>query len=228
MKNLTHKITLASLASLVLAFPLSALAAEGPYLGFELGGNWTRQQHLTQNGFNFVNIDTKQPLDSGLLWGVKGGWSFANGLRPELEYSERSNELKSFNARLFDGGGNLEGHGKENAESTFANLWYDFQPVAALGNLRPYFGGGIGRTRIRVRNLEAGGVPFGSSSASVNAWQLGAGVAYDIKPNWVMSLDLRHLKADTGNFGSIQNIPPGDVHAGYAANSLNLGLHYQF
>lgn len=222
------KFRMHTLALAALTLPLTAVAAEGAYIGFELGANSQQRQHLSQQDFNFVNIDTKKPFKSGRVLGLTGGWVFANGLRAELEYADRSNDLKNFNGRLYDGGGSLEGKGTENAVSMFANLWYDFQPVAGLFGIRPYVGAGLGRTRIRVNDLEAGGVSFGSASATVNSYQIGVGASYEVKPNVALSLDFRRLKAQDANFGSIRNIPPGDVKGGYSSNSLNLGLRYTF
>lgn len=217
---------LALAAVTLAALPLTTRAAEGAYIGVEAGANQQKLQRMYQSGFNFVNLAAEKPFDSGRLLGLKTGWAWNNGLRAEFEWVERSNDLKTFTARLYDGGGSLEAGGHETASSAFVNLWYDFKPTV-LG-LRPYVGAGVGRTRVKVHDMTAGGVPFGSADASVSAYQLGAGVSYALCPKLDLSLDFRRLRTKSGNFGSIQNIPAGDAMARYDANSLSVGLNYAF
>lgn len=225
MKSLKLKIVILGTACSMLALPIISFAEGGPYIGIEGGANWQEPQSLMQAGFHFVTLDLKDPVDSGYIVGIKGGWALPSHLRPELELDYRSNDFKSFNARLYDGGGSLDAKGSESAISGFVNLWYDFKALpGAFSAMHPYIGGGVGVTRIIVRNMEAGGVQFGSASYTVASYQLGAGVNFNLRQNLTMSVDYRYLSTQIGNLGNIQNIPPGDVYARYRANSVLIGL----
>lgn len=216
------------LAAILFALPLASHAAPGAYVGVDAGANWQRTQKMYQAGFNFVNLELEKPFDSGTVLAIKAGYAFPSGVRAELELAERSNDMETFTARAYDGGGSLDASGKETARSLFANAWYDFAPQAAVFNVRPYVGAGVGRTRVKVHDMQAGGVSFGSADAWVNAVQVGAGVIVPLQANLGLSIDYRFLRTQSGNFGSIRNIPPGDVHTRYSANSLSLGLQYAF
>ncbi|MOA53060.1 hypothetical protein D3C78_1764590 [compost metagenome] len=78
-----------------------------------------------------------------------------------------------------------------------------------------------------ITGLEAGGVEFGGTHRdTVTAWQLGAGVAYELNEHWSMSLDYRYFKTGEANFGKIQGLPQADVETEYNAQSLMVGLRY--
>ena len=69
--------------------PLVAVADDGPYIGVEGGFNWEESQDLRQDRV----VTDKINFDRGWAAGLIGGYSFANGLRPELELDHRSNDL---------------------------------------------------------------------------------------------------------------------------------------
>ncbi|WP_339481265.1 MULTISPECIES: outer membrane protein [unclassified Pseudomonas] len=200
----------------------------GPYVSGMGGVNWVAKQDLTQNNNDFVEMEFNQPLHSGYATGLALGWRFPVGLRPEVELSYRRNTLDQFNNRVYEGGGSIEGKGEEQASSLMANLWYDIPNLPApLSRFTPYVGGGLGYAVLTIKGLEAGGVEFGGTHRdTVSAWQLGAGIAYELSEHWSMSLDYRYFKTGEANFGKIQGLPPADVETEYNAQSLMLGLRY--
>ena len=133
-----------------------------------------------------------------------------------------------FNNRVYEGGTSIEGKGEQEATSLMANLWYDVSNLPApFSRFTPYVGGGLGYAVLTIKGLEAGGVEFGGTHRdTVTAWQLGAGVAYELSEHWSMSLDYRYFKTGEANFGKIQGLPPADVETEYNAQSLMLGLRY--
>jgi len=202
----------------------------GPYIGVMGGLNWVAAQDLNQNHLDFVEMQFNQPLDSGYATGLALGWRFPVGLRPELELSYRKNTLTQFNHRVYEGGGSIPGKGKEEVTSLMANLWYDVLNLPApFSRFTPYIGGGLGYSTVSISGLEAGGVHFGDTHRdTVSAYQLGAGLGFELTDQWSMSLDYRYLKTRDAHFGDIQGLPQGDVRTGYSAQSLMLGLHYGF
>lgn len=208
----------------------SSAGTLGPYVSVMGGLNWVAAQDLNQNNLDFVEMEFNQPLDSGYATGLALGWRFPIGLRPEVELSYRKNSLTQFNNRVYEGGGSIDGKGKEEATSLMANLWYDALNLPApFSRFTPYIGGGLGYTTLSVSGLEAGGVQFGDTHRdTVSAYQLGAGVGFELTDQWSMSLDYRYLKTRDAHFGDIQGLPQGDVSTDYSAQSLMLGLKYWF
>src|ERR1700728_3855269 len=76
-------------AVLLVSTSLIAAADDGPYIGIEGGFNWEESQNLRQDRV----VTDKINFDKGWAAGLIGGYSFANGLRPELELDHRSNDL---------------------------------------------------------------------------------------------------------------------------------------
>ncbi|WP_339431099.1 outer membrane protein [Pseudomonas sp. EA_65y_Pfl2_P78] len=202
----------------------------GPYISVMGGLNWVAPQNLNQNNLDFVEMQFNHPLNSGYATGLALGWRFPVGLRPEVELSYRKNTLTQFNNRVYEGGGSIPGKGKEEVTSLMANLWYDFLNLPApFRRFTPYMGGGLGYSTVSISGLEAGGVHFGNTHRdNVSAYQLGAGVSFELTDQWSTSLDYRYLKTRDAHFGDIQGLPQGDVRTDYSAQSLMLGLHYWF
>jgi opacity protein-like surface antigen len=199
------------------------------YVALELGNNRASQQDLYQSGFNFVNIGFDNGFDATSARGIAFGRALSLGPRMEFAYNERSNDIATFGNRLYDGGGALSGQGRERLRAWQINLWYDLdlQPLLGLP-LSPYLGLGTGQGRIDVENLAAGGVSFGDANADVWVRQWGLGVAWAVTEHIHLDLGYRRVRTSVGNFGSIPNIPPGDVDARYRAGTTQLGLRWHF
>ena len=133
-------------AVLVVSTSLIAAADDGPYFGIEGGFNWEESQNLRQDRV----VTDKINFDKGWTAGLIGGYSFSNGLRPELELDHRSNDLN----HDFLG----TAYGLDRAESAFANLWYDIKaPSGLFSVVHPYLGGGVGgcdRPRARFQRSQ--------------------------------------------------------------------------
>ncbi|MDO7895951.1 outer membrane protein [Pseudomonas citrulli] len=228
LKQTTHSFFMGIIGLGVIAPATSFADTLGPYVSAMGGLNWVADQDLNQNDLDFVEMQYNQPLHSGYATGLAVGWGFPIGLRPELEASYRKNTLTQFNHRVYEGGGSIDGEGKEEASSLMANLWYDVSNLPApLSRFTPYVGGGLGYAVLTISGLEAGGVQFGNSHRdTVPAYQLGAGVGFELAEHWSMSLDYRYFKTREAHFGDIQNLPQGDVKTEYKAQSLMLGLRY--
>src|ERR1700677_1875636 len=84
-----HTLRLALPAILLSTASLGARADDGAYVGIEGGFNWESSQDLRQDRA----VTDKNNFDKGWAAGLIGGYSFANGLRPELELDPRSNDL---------------------------------------------------------------------------------------------------------------------------------------
>jgi OOP family OmpA-OmpF porin len=203
------------------ACPLAALAGEGPYVGAEGGVNWESTQNLHQNS---PVIDRLQ-FNTGWMAGLVGGYSFENGLRPELELNYRRN---GFSHDLFGGGS-----GTDQAGGALANLWYDLKtPSGLFSTLHPYFGGGVGAVRSGYSSASLAGNGIIGDYATELGWQAGAGLGYDLTPNLTLALDYRHLWTNRGSFHNdlLGNaLAPGFAHSQrYLANTALLSVRYSF
>jgi len=83
-------------SGLMLPFAASADDNSGWYAGAQLGFGLSSSQNLNNSGNTLTNN-----YGSGFAGGVQGGYSFANGWRPELEIKHAGNNISMSNFPLF-------------------------------------------------------------------------------------------------------------------------------
>jgi opacity protein-like surface antigen len=89
----------------------------------------------------------------------------------------------------------------------------------------PYFGGGIGYSRVDMDSLSVGGVTVVNDSDDVFSWQIKAGVAYEFNPSWAVNLGYRYYATDNLVFAG----PGGPVTSeGTTTHSAELGVRFNF
>ncbi len=207
-------------ATLLGSASLTAMADDGPYLGLEGGFNWEESQNLRQDRV----VTDKINFDKGWAAGLIGGYSFANGLRPELELDHRSNHLD----HDFVG----TAYGLDRADSAFANLWYDFKaPSGLFSVVHPYLGLGVGGVRSYYHNANLGGFPINDDYATELGYQAGAGVGYDVTRHLTFSLDYRHVWTNRGAFPPQAGAPlqiAAPIEQRYLADTAMLSVRYAF
>ena len=216
MRTLLPRLGVALPVLLFASSPLIAHADDGPYVGVEGGMNWESPQDLRQGN----SVIDRIHFDEGWAAGASAGYSFANGLRPELELDHRSNHLDH------DGVG-LD-HGLDRADSAFANLWYDIKvPSGFFSVVHPYLGGGVGAVRSGYHNANLGGFPLASDYATEFGYQAGGGLNYDVTRHLTLGLDYRHVWSNRGSFAApFAAGPPIDQR--YLANTALLSVRYTF
>ena len=229
MKFHNSKLLLALVAGNALLHGAAVSAEEGWYIGINGGNNNQQSQDLKQRGMKFVQANFDDDLDSSYSISLVAGRELASGLRPELEVSYRRAGLESFGSRVWDGGGSIDGGGSETALSLMANLWYDFKaPSGLFSVVHPMIGAGVGISDIKARSLSAGGVPFGSPSDTSTSFQVGGGFGYEASKALGVSLTYRYFEAEAADFGTIQNLPPGNVAGKFESRSVMLEVRYAF
>jgi outer membrane protein OmpA-like peptidoglycan-associated protein len=195
--------------------------ANGPYIGIEGGVNWESPQNYRFDG----DVIDRLRFDRSWAAGLVGGYSFIDGLRPELELDARRSGLTRDSAFGHDSG-------HDNASSAMANLWYDFKGSSGLlAVLHPYLGAGAGAVRSWYSAPLLGGVPIASDYATEFGYQVGAGLGFDVTRNFTVSLDYRHLWSLRSNshdlFGA--TLPPGEgIRQRYATDTALVSLRYTF
>jgi len=219
MKLISHRPlqwAIRASAALLACTALMAHAGEGPYIGVDGGLNWESPQDYRSDGSVVDRLHFKRGWEAGLV----SGYSFASGLRPELELAYRRNNLGH------DEFG--QGGGYDNADSALANLWYDFKaPSGPFSVVHPYLGGGAGAVRSHYHNATIAGGEIASDYATEFGYQAGAGVGFDVTPRLTLSLDYRHLWTNRGSFRDTF-VAPLDVKQRYLANTALLSVRYAF
>lgn len=149
-----------------------------------------------------------------------------NHIRTELEYG-------------FNGKAKLDGRTstpdlnyKSDIKSQFimANVYYDFDLDS---NWTPYVGAGIGYARVKADNHVSGAGDSASLSKSSNnfAWNLTAGVSYEMTEN--LSIDASYRYTDYGKAKTSGDIGLGaqryraHSNSKVRSNELNLGVRYR-
>jgi opacity protein-like surface antigen len=222
MKTKLTLLASTAVAAMLLATPANA-AGSGWYVSLSGGANWMSEE-------GFIASTTTDTLtfspDSDAGWIVAGavGLSLDNvvkGLRAEAEVGYRQHQVDGVWASS-DGGtdsGTLDYD--HSTLSIMANVWYDF----SIAGVDPYIGGGIGWAESELDGLFVGGdVPAFTASESGFAWQLGAGINFDIAPNMKLGVGYRYMEAPEVSVGapSLANGVAGDVESGNHAALVSL------
>jgi opacity protein-like surface antigen len=181
-----------------------------------------------------VSADTlswSTDADAGFIVGGAVGMSLSNvvkGLRAEVEVAYRQNQIDGLWTSNTGSPIGVSSGTLDIDHSTFsvlANAWYDF----SLGGVTPYVGGGIGWADTELDGRYAGGVigPFDFSDSGF-AWQVGAGVNFDVSPNITLGVGYRYFKGPDVRVSSLYapNSATADFDAGQHAAlvSLNFGM----
>ncbi len=146
-------------------------------------------------------------------------------IRAEIEFALRGNSEKSWS----DGGTNLrDAKGVWNNSTLFANLFWDFRNDSAF---TPYVGGGLGLafnyTGYTLKGND--GSKFEADDRFTNfAWNLGAGVAYNINENFTVDASYRFVGLGynevSANVGGVKY----EIGNRPYNNEFMLGLRYGF
>ena len=214
---LNKRALLATSALAVIAGVGQAQAGNDYYVSLFGGANWQIQNnHATQRssfttGPYQVSVTTGYDLKSKTGFVIGGALgkhldSWVKGLRVDVEASYRSNDVggdwfanTSINP-IFAGtqGGKIDA--TESTFSVLANVWYD---VDVGQKWVPYIGGGAGWARTKVDGAfittftSSGPVLRGhgfSHQESGFAWQLGAGLNYEIQDGIHLGLGYRYFR----------------------------------
>ncbi len=126
-------------------------------------------------------------------------------------------------------------HGQQSAAVFLGNAYFD---LGTWYGITPFVGGGIGFATNWLQNLydvsaqPAGGFGFASDRTQTNfAWQVGAGLAYNVTPNLKLEVAYRYLDMGKFNTNTIHcmgvTVCPGETqHFNVASNDVRIGFRY--
>ena len=152
----------------------------------------------------------------------------------EGEVSYRKNDLDKFdvtNVTLagigsFDNLGSLDADGDVLALGFMANGWYDFDTGSPW---KPFVGGGLGIARISLNDVTATAfgvtVPLADDKDWVFAYQVGAGIGYEVTPTTTVSLGYSFFATADPDFTDVTGIP---FDAEYQSHNIEIGLRFGF
>ena len=204
----------------------AALARDGWYLGAGVGPNFKDSETFNGNPNGSFSAD----FSDNAIYGVSLGYAMPSGLRPEFSIDSRTNNVNSLSANGTSSG-NVSGD--VNADTFMFNIWYDFQLAQEWRRLHPYIGAGVGFAQIQMHNISLDAIePYAAidDTQTLVAYQLGAGLSYDLAPRWKMMAEFRYTDTGSGNF-NYTTPPPltgGTVNSAYSAESVLFGIRYEF
>jgi len=216
------KSSILSSTALALLLVSQPAQAEDFYVSVMGGFNWQSDAQLVaQGGLTNTSTWTSQFADidpnSGYLISGAVGTSldqWVNGLSAELEVAYRRNGIDGqwtqssyFSDNLVDSvSGPIDG--RISSFSILANVWYEFDAGLPV---RPFLGGGLGWARTNAEGIFQSYTSFDETESGF-AWQLGAGVSYDLKPGMKLGLDYRFFDGPSlhslfDDFNAVANAP---------------------
>lgn len=174
---------------------------------------------IERSGMGGVDEYSQFTLGGALAAGYDFWPQYLVPLRVELEYALRGNSEKSWNY-----GRGMDFKGAWNASTLFLNLYYDFRNSTAF---TPYVGAGLGMAfNYANYTFSSPGYHGNFDEHSTNfAWNVGAGVAYDITDSLAVDLGYRYV-----NLGYYEvDLPDGAKLKNQPCNhEFMLGLRYTF
>ncbi|MDA8870508.1 outer membrane beta-barrel protein [Rhizobiaceae bacterium] len=155
------------------------------------------------------------------------GFDNREGMRAEIEagYSQfdiDDHTVVALGNERFEGDAAF---GKTNVTTVMANAYYD----VAFGKLRPYVGAGLGVARVEFDKLgvQVAGSPLTAldTDAYGFAWQIGAGVGYDLTDNIALELGYRLSGIQGLDFGAVDGTVSRDQ---FLSHTVTTGVRYSF
>ena len=206
---MTIKSAMLATTALALACATSQASERPMYVDVGGGANWIHDQaaRTTRNTTFAEWFGMQSSGDTGFVLTAANGAhldSLVHGFRVELEASYRRNSADgvwgSSTPRMsMPSVGNLEFD--ESTWAVLANAWYDVD----LGSFRPYIGGGAGWAETKLEGRYFGRNPrrLIDFSGDGFAWQLGAGINFEISENTTIGIGYRYFSSP-----DVEILPP--------------------
>ena len=231
----------ALLATTLLALPVVAQAQPiaGFYVGAAAGVNWLMETDAdisTQARSVMPNRNGTMDYSTGFVGLVNAGYGYGNGLRTEVEFSYRENEVNSISGYPGTLTNPIRTSGTSTSYTVMLNALYDID--LGLGFMTPYIGGGIGYSQQVNQDIQARGANnnavFINSGDGQFAYQAIIGASFPISsvPGLSITAEYRYL-ASLDEKLDAKIVTPGRVttataDVSIANQSLLIGLRYAF
>lgn len=199
-------VLLAGLVSATLMTPASFAA--NPYFSVQVGATWLEDADLD-------GVDAE--FDTGYNVGAAGGYDFGMA-RLEAELAYRENDFD----KLKLGGLSAGADGDMSAFSFMVNGYWDLENATPL---TPYLGAGVGVANVEISDLEVAGIDVADDDDTVFAYQLAAGIGFELNQAMILDLGYRYFATEDPEFDSDLG---GDFEGEYDSHNVSLGLRMNF
>ena len=180
---------------------------KGFYIGAKGGLNILNDSSLD----SIVNLDINYGL--GLTFGGVLGYDFED-LRLDAEITYRDNDIDLIG---------VPAEGSTTALSYMINGYFDVPTHMAV---KPYVGGGIGYATVSINDANIPGVAtVADDSDSVFAYQLSAGLGFEISRRTTLSLGYRYFATQELELQDTSGIP---LSTEYQSHEINIGVRFLF
>lgn len=211
----TCRTVFAALA--VLLAGVGGAAAQSYYAGVYGGASISHDSDTTVSTLPGVPFTVTTNI--GYALGGFAGYEFGNGFRVEGELAYRRNSLDEQSAL----GTTFQMQGDAATLALMANGIYEFQSGASA--FAPYLGAGIGVARFSLIDAGVVGSTPEDNDDTVFAYQLIAGVGYDLSPTLTVFADYRLFGTANPEFTESD----GDViETEYLGSTVLIGLSRKF
>lgn len=207
----------AQAADLIVDVPVDepvAVADTGWYLSVFAGGVWDAYNNTDIGGGDEVEVNT----DIGWLVGAAVGTHVFDSVRGEVEISGASRNSPSFSV---NNGPDIASDGVVTTAALMGNLWFDLDTGSGF---TPYVGGGLGVGYVAATNdsllLDVNGIGL--------AYQVGAGVKFDVADNIAVDLGYRFKGFTTDLSGEFGGGDVDDLSNSLGSHVVQVGLTFGF
>lgn len=205
-------------ALFVCSLSVSAFAGDpGFYAGLTAGLIVPSDVRLSYPG---VSVDVSRKV--GYAVGGAAGYDFGADVRAEAEIGYKTNDTSEWKS-----GNNASVYNSTITALTFmANAYYDIRTRHSFG-VMPYVGGGVGVAHLSNSNgvLPGGTKILLDANDTVFAYQVGAGVAYDVSSKVSMDVGYRYFGTSDAKFSDNAS---GIVTMKYDSHNILAGLRFKF
>jgi OmpA-OmpF porin, OOP family len=206
----------AAAACLYGAGPASAQGNTGFYLEGNLGYAFPDSVDASASG-----IDGEVELKDTIVFGGALGYRFP-WVRLELNGSYRKFDTDKVKAQ----GQSVSGNGDATAAVGLFNVYLD--PDLGVP-VHPYLGGGIGGAYVKLDSGDDAPLRV-DEEAGAFAWNLAAGLSYDVTEHVTLSAGYRYLRFEGTDFStSVAGVDTGDIHVDdVTSHEILTGMRYTF
>jgi opacity protein-like surface antigen len=199
-------------------------------------GGWShaKDEHVFLEGTSAYDFDADIDLDDGFMVGAALGAQINEWLRGEVEVSGHFHDVEGDAFVNFSSPAYYDLEGDENALFLLANLWLDL-PIG--GMFRPYIGGGVGGGRLDVDIETTGGYGVIDDADWGFAWQVGAGVAFDLSESIAIDVGYRYKRINNADLEAHEDIADeilgadlvdDEIEKDYKSHNVLVGLRFMF
>ncbi len=202
------------------------VAQSGWYFSGFGGANWVDSTDFDITAPVAANVVNS--YDTGFLAGGAIGYDWGSlsgpiGMRLEGEFSYRGNDVDSHN--VGGGGANALGAalGETNVIAGMANVLFDLDTGSPF---EFYAGGGLGVANVDFdsHGVDVVGIVMNDDD-TVFAWQLIAGVGFEIMPDMMLDVQYRHFRADDVSLTAVSG---ASSSTDYVSNAVVAGIRWSF